>query len=282
VIEFPQVLVCVSKTAGSTPRDAGAFMRVSGKTTQGSVGGGHLEFKAIREARRWLKKQSEISEISESSQVAEVPEVSERSEALARSQAIWVQRAALGPSLGQCCGGVVWLSYEYLRTEGDWERRRAYLEPARAPVILFGGGHVGQAIAQALSPLPFVLTWLDSRQGYADLSIDFPQEEIARAPSTSLVLIMSHSHAEDLEIVKNCLRRRQKEPSSLPFIGLIGSRTKWARFQHQLQAQGFTEEECRAVTCPIGLAGIPGKEPSVIAASVVAQLLGIARGPRTL
>ncbi|MFZ9759281.1 MAG: XdhC family protein, partial [Burkholderiaceae bacterium] len=128
MIEFPQVLVCVSKTAGSTPRDAGAFMRVSGKTTQGSVGGGHLEFKAIREARRWLKKQSEISEISESSQVAEVPEVSERSEALARSQAIWVQRAALGPSLGQCCGGVVWLSYEYLRTEGDWERRRVDLE----------------------------------------------------------------------------------------------------------------------------------------------------------
>jgi xanthine dehydrogenase accessory factor len=282
VIEFPQVLVCVSKTAGSAPRDPGAFMRVSGNTTQGSVGGGHLEFQAIREARQWLKKQSEISEMTQVSQVSEAPEVSERSEAVAGSPAAWVQRAALGPSLGQCCGGVVWLSYEYLRTEGDWERRRVDLEPERAPVVLFGGGHVGQAVAQALSPLPFALTWLDSRQGYADLCIDLPQEEIVRAPSTSLVLIMSHSHAEDLEIVKNCLRRRRKEPLSLPFIGLIGSRTKWARFQHQLQAQGFTKDECRAVTCPIGLTGISGKEPSVIAASVVAQLLGIARGPRTL
>jgi xanthine dehydrogenase accessory factor len=260
VIEFPQVLVCVSKTAGSAPRDAGAFMRVSLSATQGSVGGGHLEFQAIREARQWLLKLTETS----------IPTTG--------SETSWVQRSALGPSLGQCCGGVVWLSYEYLRTEHDWEKRRADLESERWPVFLFGGGHVGQAVAYALAPLPFSVTWLDSREGYADLCIDLPQEEIVHAPSRSLVLIMSHSHAEDLAIVKSCLSRRQKEPLSLPFIGLIGSRTKWVRFQRQLDALGFTEAECQAVTCPIGLAHIPGKEPAVIAALVAAQLLGIVRG----
>lgn len=256
MIEFPQVLVCVSKTTGSAPRDAGAFMRVSREEIRGSVGGGHLEFQAIHEARQWLSKLS-----AETS----------------ASVGPWVQRSALGPSLGQCCGGVVWLSYEYLRAEVDWEKRRPDLEPDLWPVFLFGGGHVGQAVAVALAPLPFSLTWLDSREGYADLSVDFPQEELICAPSNSLVLIMSHSHAEDLNIVRSCLKRRRLEPSSLPFIGLIGSQTKWARFQHQLYAQGFTHDECRAVTCPIGLAGISGKEPSVIAASVVAQLLGIIR-----
>ena len=235
-------------------------MQVSLSATQGSVGGGHLEFQAIREARQWLLKLMEES----------TPTIG--------SGTSWVQRSALGPSLGQCCGGVVWLSYEYLRTESDWEKRRADLEPERWPVFLFGGGHVGQALAQALAPLPFSVTWLDSRDGYAELCIDLPQEEIIHAPSKSLVLIMSHSHAEDLEIVKSCLRRRQNEPSSLPFIGLIGSQTKWASFQRQLQAQGFTKADCQAVTCPIGLANIPGKEPAVIAALVAAQLLGIVRG----
>jgi xanthine dehydrogenase accessory factor len=235
-------------------------MRVSLSATQGSVGGGHLEFQAIREARQWLLKLTETSILTTGSETS------------------WVQRSALGPSLGQCCGGVVWLSYEYLRTERDWEKCRADIEPERWPVFLFGGGHVGQAVAQALAPLPFSVTWLDSREGYADLCIDFPQEEIVHAPSKSLVLVMSHSHAEDLAIVKSCLSRRQKEPLSLPFIGLIGSKTKWARFQRQLHAQGFTEAECQAVTCPIGLAHIPGKEPAVIAALVAAQLLGIVRG----
>ena len=264
MIEFPQVLVCVSKTAGSAPRDAGAFMRVSLNATLGSVGGGHLEFQAIDEARQWLLKLTEKSAVASS------------------LKASWVQRSALGPSLGQCCGGVAWLSYEYLHTESDWEKRRADLEPELWPVFLFGGGHVGQAVAQALAPLPFSLTWVDSRDGYADLCVDLPQEEILHAPSKSLVLIMSHSHAEDLEIVKSCLRRRQKEPLSLPFIGLIGSQTKWARFRHQLQAQGFAEADYQAVTCPIGLSHIPGKEPAVIAALVAAQLLGIVRGPGPL
>jgi xanthine dehydrogenase accessory factor len=83
---------------------------------------------------------------------------------------------------------------------------------------------------------------------------------------------MSFSHAEDLDIVIACLKR-QRERGDLPYIGLIGSKTKWATFRHRLEARGFTPEQVAHVTCPIGVPGITGKEPEVIAVAVAAQLL---------
>ncbi len=88
----------------------------------------------------------------------------------------------------------------------------------------------------------------------------------------SRVLIMSFSHAEDLDIVIACLERL-RERDDLPYIGLIGSKTKWATFRHRLEARGFTAGEMARVTCPIGVPGITGKEPEVIAVAVAAQLL---------
>ena len=86
------------------------------------------------------------------------------------------------------------------------------------------------------------------------------------------VLIMSFSHAEDLDIVIACLKRL-RERDDLPYVGLIGSKTKWATFRHRLEARGFTGAELARVTCPIGVQGIGGKEPEVIAVAVAAQLL---------
>ena len=86
---------------------------------------------------------------------------------------------------------------------------------------------------------------------------------------------MSFSHAEDLDIVEACLRR-QRRRADVPYIGLIGSDTKWATFRHRLEARGFASAELAQVTCPIGLAGITGKEPEVIAVSVAAQILQLA------
>jgi xanthine dehydrogenase accessory factor len=90
--------------------------------------------------------------------------------------------------------------------------------------------------------------------------------------ANSHVLIMSFSHAEDLDIVAACLLR-QRERADLPFIGLIGSKTKWATFRHRLQDRGFSAAELARITCPIGVEGIKGKEPEVIAVAVAAQLL---------
>jgi xanthine dehydrogenase accessory factor len=148
-------------------------------------------------------------------------------------------------------------------------------------VALFGGGHVGQALVRTLASLPLQLRWVDSRdeifpdplpdQVQAEHS-DPVQAAVADLASGSLVVVMSFSHAEDLEVVASCLMR-QRVRADLPFIGLIGSQSKWATFRHRLEARGFTEAELTQVTCPIGVPGIAGKAPEVIAVAVAAQLL---------
>ena len=159
---------------------------------------------------------------------------------------------------------------------GDHARLRAQLSAAaqgHMPVALFGGGHVGAAIARLLGTLPVRTHWIDSRDEIfpQDLPLNLRSEHSEPVPG-SHVLIMSFSHAEDLDIVAACLKRR-RERADLPFIGLIGSQTKWATFRHRLEARGFRADELAAVTCPIGVPGVVGKEPEVIAVAVAAQLL---------
>jgi xanthine dehydrogenase accessory factor len=252
----PAVLVCVANTQGSTPRRTGAWMAVFADGAVGTIGGGHLEWEAQRQAREYLIRSS------------------------GSAGGAWRQRAVLGPQLGQCCGGTLELQYEPV-TAADADRLRAELAPRLVPVALFGGGHVGRAIVRALAPLPFEVHWIDSRDGV--FASDTPSHVRAEhsepvqaavrdlAPGAH-VLVMSFSHAEDLDIVAACLQR-QRARADLPFLGLIGSRTKWASFRRRLAQRGFTEDELDAVTCPIGLPGITGNEPAVIAASVAAQLL---------
>ena len=191
-----------------------------------------------------------------------------------------VQRYPLGPSLGQCCGGVVFLSYRLIDA-ADARSLQAELLAHLEPVALFGGGHVGAALARLLASLPFAVRWIDSRDGVFPAELpaqietehsDPVQQAVAQLAPGSRVLIMSFSHAEDLDIVIACLKRL-RERGDLPYIGLIGSKTKWATFRHRLEARGFTADEMDRVTCPIGVPGITGKEPEVIAVAVAAQLL---------
>ena len=254
----PAVLVSVSRTQGSVPREVGAWMAVWPDGTAGTIGGGHLEWDAARRAR----------------------------EALADgATAAWDQRVALGPSLGQCCGGVVHLRFEPV-SPADAGALRARLAPVFTPLALFGGGHVGQALVRALAPLPFAVRWIDSRDGVFPPSLlptvqaehsEPVQDAVRDLPPGALVLIMSFSHAEDLDIVAACLQRRRRS-DDLPFVGLIGSQTKWATFRHRLLDRGFTDGELDRITCPIGIPGIRDKAPEVVAASVVAQLLLVRSG----
>ncbi len=150
-----------------------------------------------------------------------------------------------------------------------------------APVALFGGGHVGAALGRLLATLPFAVRWIDSRDGVFPEALPVQiacehsepvHDAVAQLAPGSRVLIMSFSHAEDFDIVVACLRRLRAR-DDLPYVGLIGSRTKWATFRHRLEARGFTEAEMARITCPIGVPGIHGKEPEVIAVAVAAQLL---------
>ena len=249
------LLVLVLHTQGSTPREAGAWMLVTPQAVLGTIGGGQLEWQLLNQARSMLQAGIALEPI--------------------------VNRHALGPSLGQCCGGVMQVQMECINTLQQAQAVGLRWQAARQPVALFGGGHVGRALVQALEPLPFAVRWVDSRDGVFPTELpawvhcehsDPVHRAVADLPPLSMVLIMSFSHAEDLDVVQSCLQR-QRAQGDLRWVGLIGSRTKWATFRHRLEARGFTPSELDFVTCPIGLPGITGKQPEVIAASVVAQLL---------
>ena len=251
----PAVLVRVEATQGSVPREAGAWMAVFGDALIGTVGGGNLEFQAIAQARAMLG--------------ASLPR-----------QAASSRRFALGPALGQCCGGAVDLRFEHV-SAGDVPALAEQPGGGLTPVALFGGGHVGNAVIEVLASLPFDVTWIDSRDAVfptvvpagvaCEHSAPLDSAVAGLAPG-SRVLIMSFSHAEDLDVVAACLAR-QRGRADLPYIGLIGSKSKWATFQRRLGARGFSAAELAHVTCPIGIPGISGKEPEVIAVAVAAQLL---------
>ena len=248
----PAVLVTVLATQGSVPRSPGTRMLVLPGGFAATIGGGHLEYQAIAHAQALLAGQTQDLQL----------------------------RQVLGPSLGQCCGGAVELGFERVGA-GDAPRVAELLRPARQPLALFGGGHVGRALVNTLAPLPFAVRWIDSRDEI--FPPDLPEgvdcehsnpvhAAVADLAPGSRVLIMSFSHAEDLDIVIACLRRIRAQ-DDLPFVGLIGSQTKWATFRHRLEERGFSEAEIARITCPIGVPGIAGKEPEVIAVAVAAQLL---------
>jgi len=255
------VLVTVQAHRGSVPREPGAWMAVFAQTSMGTIGGGHLEWQAIVQARLHLQNQP---------------------------GEVVLQRYALGPTLGQCCGGEVVLQFESVKC-ADSARLSAGFANTQAQwplVALVGGGHVGRALVRVLGSLPLQLQWIDSRDEIFPESLpgnvqcehaDPVQQAIAPLAPQACVLIMSFSHAEDLEVVAACLMR-QRHQADLSFIGLIGSKSKWLRFRQRLSARGFTAQELDAVRCPIGLPGIRGKEPAVIAVAVAAQLLLVLNG----
>jgi xanthine dehydrogenase accessory factor len=160
------------------------------------------------------------------------------------------RRFALGDSLGQCCGGHVTLAFQR-KNEIEEEK------PTRFHVLLFGAGHVGKEVAAILRRLPCGLTWIDTLQDEAAWAVD-------EAPAGAFYLVMTHSHALDLEIVERALRRRD-----YGFVGVIGSQTKAAKFRARLRAKGIDAGD---LVCPIG-SFKSGKHPAEVAVSAVAQLL---------
>ena len=233
------VEIQVLETRGSAPREAGTRMWVGAAETRGTIGGGRLEYKAMQIAREMLLCGEE------------------------RRQ----RRFALGDTLGQCCGGSVTLGF---RKKASLE---GFSEELLFHVVLFGAGHVGKEVARILERLPCALTWVDSRpeqfppQTTARVVIeDEPIFAVDEASAGAFYLVMTHSHALDLEIVERVLRRKD-----YAFLGLIGSETKAAKFHARLKARGV---DGSALACPIGLFK-SGKHPAEVAVSAVAQLLQV-------
>ncbi len=267
------VRVVVAATRGSAPREPGACMLVSNAAVEGTIGGGHLEFRAIEIARGMLG-QSEPG-------------------------ATRLDRFALGATLGQCCGGAVELWFERFGSEDrDFICRALAAREANPDVLLITRLEPGpapqrtvamQAPASAdlverlqpactplvLAALPLRVTWVDSREDAfptmvpANASIvcsDAPEAEVAAAPPGAFYLVMTHSHDLDYEIVRAILGRE------FAWAGLIGSATKARRFMQRLARQGVAPERIARLVCPIGIAGIDSKLPGAIAVAVAAQL----------
>ncbi len=169
----------------------------------------------------------------------------------------------LGPALGQCCGGSVTVLFEPIL-------------PTVWSVVVFGAGHVGQAVVKLLATLPCRVVWADSRAELFEASVPNGVRCVtttipdAVVPTGSMVLVMSHDHRLDYQIVRSCVVR-----DDLAFIGLIGSETKRARFLSRLARDGISQAGLARLTCPIGLFKVGSKLPAEIALSVVAQLLAL-------
>jgi xanthine dehydrogenase accessory factor len=306
----PAVLVTVAAVEGSVPREPGARMLVDASRQWGTVGGGHLELRGVETARAML----------------------------AKGETRRLERFPLGPSLGQCCGGVVQLAFEVLDrehaallaqrgNEDSWrlvaldgapdlalfdaggqrlhgseapsftrtpgtpqfthimrepDGRRWLVDKVEAPhehLMLFGAGHVGAAIVRALADLPCRVTWVDEREDLfpaqvpANVTVeatDTPEALAEQAPRGTSFLVMTHSHALDQRLAEAILKRPGVAED---WFGLIGSNTKRKQFEHRLRDRGITQARLDAMVCPIGVPGIEGKQPAVIAVAVAAQLL---------
>lgn len=233
---LPAVLVTVIRTAGSTPRQAGAKMIVAqGGTTFGTIGGGQLEYWAIRDALECLK--------------------------LDKCQ---VLSYALTTETGQCCGGRVELFMETLNSN---------------PMLtVFGAGHVAQALARVLVGTSFNVSVADSREKVAGEDSIPPGvtvshgdtrayiESVAWSATRSYAIVMTHSHAEDFEILRRLLE------CPLRYLGMIGSTSKWKQFRRRLLEAGIHAEALDAVRCPVGIART-GQAPAEIAISIAAAVL---------
>jgi xanthine dehydrogenase accessory factor len=237
----PCAMVVVGGLRGSGPREPGARMIVVEDDFWGTIGGGNLERQALAHARELLAA----------------------GEACAESVAY-----PLGPAVGQCCGGEVTLLYEVF----PWRRRR---------VFVFGAGHVGQALGALARHLSADVTLIDSREEgelrpvpppraerpWELVCVDAPEEEVDGLPAGAAVLVMTHDHGLDLEIVARALER-----DDFAYLGLIGSERKRARFEKRLAARGVPPERLVAMRCPIGVVR-GSKEPGAIALSAALEVL---------
>lgn len=229
------IRIRIISARGSTPREEGAEMLVGPDTVTGTIGGGQLEYMAIDRARQMLLKGELQAEM-------DIP---------------------LGPEIGQCCGGRVVLQLD----------RKPLTQQPRPAVLIFGAGHVGRALAQALLPLPVNATLIDSRAAELALAAPgittkltpLPEADIRSAEPGTAIIILTHDHALDFLLAAEALTR-----PDLPYIGMIGSATKRAQFTRFARSRGI--DPARLV-CPIGANPIRDKRPAIIAAFTAAELM---------
>jgi xanthine dehydrogenase accessory factor len=235
------VLVTLLATAGSTPRNGGTKMLVCDDNEFDTIGGGNLEFEVIKQARHLLADNTTTQK---------------------------VEHYPLSSKLGQCCGGATNVLFEVFT--GHTQH-----------IAIYGAGHVSKALVPILAQLPLQISWTDNRQELLDdiakqtlptnvklVVSEDPAQTIAQLPSGAWVMIMTHNHQLDFDIVEAALRRED-----MPFVGMIGSDTKARRFRTRLAHREFNQHTIQRLVSPVGVLDIPGKRPIEVAVSMAAQLI---------
>jgi xanthine dehydrogenase accessory factor len=286
----PAALVSVLATEGSAPRGAGTRMLVTADGLSGTIGGGQLEFRAIEQARALLAlppgswriqdyplgpllgqccggRVRLLIEHVDPARLAWIADAGERCVLVSTLLPDRIERhvsAAALPVALSARGDRPRAGTDLIETIGHYRR----------PLYLFGAGHVGQAIARHGTSLPFRLAWFDTRpvfdsiDGVAVVPEAAIEQCVAEAPDDAAMLILTHDHALDYRLTRAALARDR-----VAFVGLIGSATKKARFRARLADDGIGAAALARLTSPIGIAGVTGKEPDVIAIAALAQLL---------
>jgi xanthine dehydrogenase accessory factor len=291
-------MISVLASEGSAPRGAGTRMLVTGQAQHGTIGGGQLEFRAVEQAHllreapagTWRVQDYPLGPLlgqccggrvrlliehvdpARLGWLADAPDDGGDGCTLVSTlTATGVDRhvadaaAAAIPTCPSARGDRPGEGATFVEVVGRYRR----------PLYLFGAGHVGQAIVRHAEHLPFRLAWFDTRPAFtsidgvaivADASIERCVED---APDDAAILILTHDHSLDYRLTRAALRRRQRTA----YVGLIGSATKKARFDARLAGDGLCAQTRARLTSPIGLPGMPDKEPDVIAIATLAQLL---------
>ncbi|KMS53159.1 MULTISPECIES: xanthine dehydrogenase accessory protein XdhC [Sphingobium] len=290
----PAALVSVLASEGSAPRGAGTRMLVSADRLFGTIGGGQLEHRAIEQAQailalppgNWRVQDYPLGPLLGQCCGGRVRLLIEHVDpaaldwlADAAEERVLVSTLTPGRIERHVSAQAAPIA---LSARGDRPREGAtfaeMIGQRRRPLYLFGAGHVGQAIARHAQALPFRLAWFDTRplfetiDGVAIVPEDAIAQCVAEAPDDAALLILTHDHALDYRLTRAALER-----GPIAFVGLIGSQTKRARFHSRLDRDGVGETARARLTCPIGVSGVTGKEPDVIAIAALAQLLQLER-----
>jgi len=236
------VLITVIGVTGSTPRNNGTKMVVASDEQYDTIGGGHLEYVSIKHARKLLATNQDCQQL---------------------------EHFQLGSQLGQCCGGSASVLFECF-------------SGSKVHIMLFGAGHVGQALVPMLAALPVQVTWVDSRASQFPAHFDQinthgnirkvvseqPEDEVHSMPENSYYIVMTHNHQMDFDISQAILKR-----GDFSYLGLIASETKWRRFQQRFKHREIPSSLVERMHCPIGLPEVSGKLPMEVAVSVAGQVI---------
>jgi xanthine dehydrogenase accessory factor len=246
----PTIFIEITSVRGSAPREAGTFMLVSKTEIWDTIGGGQFEYMAIDHARAMLAGKTTVDTM-------DIP---------------------LGPEIGQCCGGRTLLNFTKVTPAiAEGLRQRLIQEHQSQPaVFIFGAGHVGKALAQVLALLPLCITVIETRreelaglpETVSSYLTPMPEALVKAVPTGGTVIIVTHDHALDFLIAKEALGR-----DDLPYVGMIGSKTKRATFAHWLEREGVPASALERLVLPIGGNVVKDKRPAVIATLVASEVL---------